>query len=88
MSNASTWKQIVAANPEFAVRMVWFVQLKDAADILGELKAPQHETASAYLREVADHLMRDLGATDTILQMMNSARSSVTDLTYPEENDA
>lgn len=68
------YQQVLAANPAFTAKAVRFMMLRDAADVLDELKPPHHETASAYLREIADHLMRDAGASEDLLRVMKAVK--------------
>jgi hypothetical protein len=71
---------LFAGNPAFTDKATQFMMLRDAAEVLGVLKPPHHEIASEYLREVADHLMRDAGVPEEFLQVMIKSRPSVTEM--------
>lgn len=67
-------QDILDRNPGLARPLTQFMTLYDAAEVLTELKPPQHETATAYLRGIADHLLRDAGIPEQFLAAMIEAR--------------
>ena len=67
-------RRILGENPAFARVLQQFAALYDAAEVLDELKPPQHEVSAPYLREIADHVMRDSGAGEDFLQAMIRSR--------------
>lgn len=63
-------RKILDEHPAFAATVTQFMLLYDAAEVLAELEPPYHETAAEYLREIADHVMRDAGAGEDFLRAM------------------
>jgi hypothetical protein len=78
--SGDAYQRVLAANPAFAAATVRFMMLYDAAEVLGELKPCNYLAAAAYLREVADHLMRDAGVPGELLRVMIAARPPAADL--------
>jgi hypothetical protein len=76
---AGIMEQLASRNPDLARKIKMFMMLRDAAEVLGELKPPEHETAAAYLQEIADHLMRDAGMPEDFLQAMIKSRPPATE---------
>jgi hypothetical protein len=66
--------KILDEHPGFAATLGKFMALRDAAEVLAELKPPYYETAAAYLTEIADHVMRDAGLGEDFLQAMIATR--------------
>jgi len=67
-------RKILDEHPAFARVLQQFAVLYDAAEVLDDLEPPQHEIAAPYLREIADHVMRETGAGDDFLQAMIRSR--------------
>lgn len=74
MSAETTWRTWLEDNPAFAKRLTQFMSLHDAAQVLGELQPPYHETAAQYLREIADTVMRETGVGEDFLHAMIAGR--------------
>ena len=70
-------RKILDEHPAFARTLTQFMALRDAAEVLAELKPPYYETAAAYLREIADHVMRDAGLGEDFLQAMIATRPPI-----------
>jgi hypothetical protein len=71
-------RRILGENPAFARILRQFAALYDAAEVLEELKPPQHEIAAPYLRAIADNVMRrDASIGEDFLQAMIRSRESV-----------
>jgi len=70
-------RRILAEHPAFARLLKQFMALYDAAEVLEELKPPQHEVAAPYLRAIADNIMRrDASIGEDFLQAMIRGRPS------------
>ena len=54
-------RRVLDENPAFARVLRQFTALYDAAEVLEELKPPEHQVAAPYLREIAHHVMRETG---------------------------
>jgi hypothetical protein len=67
-------RRILDENPAFARVLRQFTALYDAAEVLGELRPPQHEIAAPWLREIADHVMRETGIGEDFLQALIRSR--------------
>ena len=68
-------RRILDANPAFARVLRQFAALYDAAEVIDELKPPpEHQVAAPYLREIADHVMRETGIGDDFLQALIRGR--------------
>ena len=52
-------RRVLDANPAFARVLRQFMALYDAAEVIDELKPPEHQVAAPYLREIAHHVMRE-----------------------------
>lgn len=74
MSDATFMQRLLELNPGLARKITQFMILRDAADVLTELKPPNGDLTSAYLAETADHLIRDAGVPEDFLQAMITAR--------------
>jgi hypothetical protein len=72
-------RSLLDENPGFARVLRQFMALYDVAEVLGELKPPRHETAAAYLREIADHVMRETGIGDDFLRVLIQSRPPLGD---------
>ena len=67
-------RRILDANPAFARVLRQFTALYDAAEVIEELKPPEYKIAVPYLREIADHVMRDTGVGDDFLRALIRSR--------------
>lgn len=68
-------RKILDDHPLFAKTITEFMTLLDAAEVLDELKPPMHETAAAYLREVANgHIRQMTTLPENFIQSMITAR--------------
>ena len=67
-------RRVLDAHPAFARALRQFAALYDAAEVIDELKPPEHQVAAPYLREIADHVMRDTGLGDDFLQALIRSR--------------
>ena len=67
-------RRVLDANPAFARVLRQFMALYDAAEVIDELKPPEHQVAAPYLREIADHVMREAGIGDDFLQALIRGR--------------
>ena len=52
-------RRVLDANPAFARVLRQFAALYDAAEVIDELKPPEHQVAAPYLRGIAHHVMRE-----------------------------
>ena len=69
-------RKILDEHPAFARIIQQFATLSDAAEVLDELKPPQHEIAAPYLRAVADNVIRrDTSMGEDFLQAMIHGRA-------------
>jgi hypothetical protein len=67
-------RRLLDENPGFARVLQQFMALYDAAEVLAELKPPRHEIAAPYLREIADHVMREAAVGEDFLQALIRGR--------------
>lgn len=68
-------RRILDENPRFARIVQQFMALYDAAEVLDDLKPPQHEIAAPYLRAIADNVMRrDTCMGEDFLQALIAGR--------------
>ena len=67
-------RRVLDDNPAFARVLRQFAALYDAAEVLDELKPPEHQVAAPYLREIADHVMRETGMGEDFLQALIRSR--------------
>ena len=67
-------RRILDANPAFARVLRQFAALYDAAEVIDELKPPEHQVAAPYLRAIADNIMRETGIGEDFLQALIRGR--------------
>ena len=67
-------RRILDENPAFARVLRQFTALYDAAEVIEELKPPEHQVAAPYLREIAHHVMREAGIDGDFLQTLIRSR--------------
>ena len=67
-------RRILDENPAFARVLRQFTALYDAAEVIDELKPPEHQIAAPYLREIADHVMRETGVGEDFVQALIRSR--------------
>ncbi len=65
-------RRILDENPAFALTLRQFTALYDAAEVLGDLKPPQHAIAAPYLRAIADQVMREAIGEDFLQALIRS----------------
>ena len=70
-------QKLLDAHPEFKQTLTQFMMLYDAAEVLAEVQPPHASTAAAYLRAVADTLIRETGLPEVFLQAMIRTRPAV-----------
>jgi len=67
-------RRVLDEHPAFARVLRQFAALYDAAEVIDELKPPEHQVAAPYLREIADHVIRETGLGDDFLQALIRGR--------------
>ena len=67
-------RRILDENPAFARVLRQFTALYDAAEVIDELKPPEHQVAAPYLREIAHHVIREAGIGEDFLQALIRSR--------------
>ena len=68
-------RRVLDENPAFARVLRQFAALYDAAEVLDELKPPEHQVAAPYLRVIADNVMRrETGMGEDFLQALIRSR--------------
>ena len=70
--------RLLAENPKLAKTVMRFMVLHDAADVLAEIKAPEHKSVVIYLQDVAKRLVIAHGLPEGFAQAMIAAPLDVT----------
>ena len=76
-------RRVLDEHPAFARVLRQFAALYDAAEVIDELKPPEHQVAAPYLREIADHIVRGMGVGEDFLQALIRSRPPA----FPELGD-